>query len=101
MGQTNRNLAAKHAKAKSQKVDFVKGEITKAYNYATVSDADRLTAAIVGRPGTLATQGKDVRRVAMVTRSQTSTVTVGEDTLTRTVTTQKAQTMRQYLRSMF
>ena len=101
MGQTNRNLAAKHAKAKSQKVDFVKGEITKAYNYVTVSDADRLTAAIASRTNTLAVGGADVRRIGMKTSECTSSVKIGDDTITRTKSVTSSQSMRQYLRSMF
>lgn len=74
---TNRNLAAKHVKAKSQKVDFVKGETSKAYNFVRTSDADRLTGAIAARPDTSSVQGKAVRAMPAAT------------------------TMRQYLRSMF
>ena len=101
MGQTNRNLAAKHEKAKGQKVDFMKSETSKAYNYVRTSDADMLTAAIVARSDVTSVQGRDVRRVGMKSTERTSTVKVGNDTLTRTVTSEKAQTMRQYLRSMF
>lgn len=101
MGQTNRNLAAKYAKSKTQKVDFVKGEVTKAYNYVTVSDADRLTAAIVSRSDVVMVGGADIRRIGMKTTERTSSVKVGDDTITRTNSATKAQTMRQYLRSMF
>ena len=98
---TNRNLAAKHVKAKGQKVAFVQNEITKAYNYTPVSDADRLTAALAGLPGTVAVQGHDVRRIGMVTRSKVSTVKVGDDSITREKSVTKSQGMRAYLRSMF
>ena len=101
MGQTNRNLAAKHAKAKSQKVDFVKAETSKAFNYVTVTDADRLTAAIAARSTTASVQGRDVRRVAMVSSDRTVTVTSGDDVIVRTTTATKSIGMRKYLRSMF
>ena len=77
MGQTNRNLAAKHVKAKGQKVDFVKAEASKAYNFVRMTDADALTAAIVSRPDVVMVQGKDVRAMPAAT------------------------SMRAYLRSMF
>jgi len=98
---TNRNLAAKHVKAKSQKVDFVKAETSKAYNYVRTSDADRLTGAIAARPDVVMVQGKDVRRIGMKTSERTSAIKVGSETLERTVRSEKPQTMRQYLRSMF
>lgn len=74
---TNRNLAAKHVKAKSQKVDFVKAETSKAYNYVRVSDADMLTAALVSRPDVVMVGGATVRKIAT------------------------GKTMRQHLRAMF
>lgn len=74
---TNRNLAAKYTRAKSQKIDFVKAEASKAYNYVRTSDADMLTAAIVARPDVVMVQGVAVRKI---------------DT---------GKTMRQHLRSMF
>jgi hypothetical protein len=101
MGQKNRNLAAKYAKSKVQKVDFVKTEVTKAYNYTTVTDGDRLTAAIVSRSDVAMVGGADIRRIGMKTTERTSSVKVGNDTITRTNSATKAQTMRQYLRSMF
>jgi hypothetical protein len=98
---TNRNLAAKHSKAKSQKVDFVRAETSKAYNFARANDADRLTGAIAARPDVVAVQGREVRRVAMVATDYEATVTVGDASFTVTKRTEKSQSMRQYLRSMF
>jgi hypothetical protein len=45
--------------------------------------------------------GADVRRIGMKTTERTSSIKVGDDTITRTNSATKAQTMRQYLRSMF
>lgn len=98
---TNRNLAAKFAKSKIQKVDFARNETTKASNMVKVSDGMILTAAIAGRSDVVMVQGREIRRVAMVTRETVSVVTVGKDTLTRTSKVEKSQSMRQYLRSMF
>jgi predicted secreted protein len=97
----NRQLAAKASKAKSQKVDFVRAETSKAYNYVRASDADRLTGAIAARPNVVAVQGRDVRRVAMLATDYEATVTVGDASFTVTKRTEKSQSMRQYLRSMF
>ena len=98
---TNRNLAAKHGKAKQQKVAFVQSETTKAAYFVRATDADRLTAAIAARSTTASVQGRDVRRVAMVSSDRTVTVTSGDDVITRTTTTTKSIGMRKYLRSMF
>lgn len=99
----NRSMAPKVERAKTQRVDAGKAEYTKAaYTMAhKTTDSEALTAAIAGRVGTVEVQGRAIRRIGMASRSETQTVTVGKETLSRVVTVEKAQTMRQYLRGMF